>query len=91
MAGRPLDAGAYEGVVRVTGSSSGTEIRVPWWYGVTSDRPARITILSQVNSARRNAVSRDAILFRVTDAAGMPILSPDFRVLWNRGMDKCSR
>jgi minor extracellular serine protease Vpr len=67
-----LTAGAHEGVVRIVAASSGTETRVPYWYGVTS-APAHITILDALSSARRNSNQTDAILFRVTDAAGVVI------------------
>lgn len=80
-----LTEGAYEGFVRVTGTSSGTEIRVPWWYGVTSGTPAGITILSTLDRARRNSANEDAILFRVNDAAGLPIVSPEIRVVMESG------
>jgi hypothetical protein len=67
-----LPDGAYEGVLRIV-SSTGREIRVPWWYGATYGRPAAIAILDGITSARRNSTSRDAILFRVVDAAGLPV------------------
>ena len=61
-------------------SSSGTEIRIPWWYAVASNRPAGITVLDTIESGRRNSSQRNAILFRVTDASGLPLPSADVRV-----------
>jgi subtilisin family serine protease len=66
-----LTAGTYEGFVTVQGLVSGTTIQVPYWYAVTSNEPARITVLSTTASGRRGATVRDAVLIRVTDAAGV--------------------
>jgi minor extracellular serine protease Vpr len=74
-----LPEGPQQGFVQVRGSSGG-EIRVPWWYAVSGDRPAGITVLEAAASGRRNSTQRDAILFRVTDASGLPLASADVRV-----------
>lgn len=74
-----LQDGSYEGSFRIV-SSTGDEIRVPWWYGATSGRPAGITVLDAIDSARRGSLNRDAILFRVVDAAGLPVNADDLRV-----------
>ncbi|MEO7650874.1 MAG: S8 family serine peptidase, partial [Bryobacteraceae bacterium] len=74
--GSSLAAGAHEGFVRISGSSSGVETRVPYWYAVTSITPAHISILDSKTSARRGTTSRDAILLRVTDSAGLPLTTP---------------
>jgi hypothetical protein len=71
--GSGLRPGQQEGFLRVVGTSTGVETRVPYWYGVTSETPAGITVLQTVASARRGATARDAILFRVTDASGLPL------------------
>jgi hypothetical protein len=69
-----LAPGAHEGLIRVTGAASGNEIRIPYWYGVTSNTPARITVLQSSPSGRRGSLQQNAIQFRVTDSAGMAIL-----------------
>jgi hypothetical protein len=83
MDGSALDAGAYEGFVRVTGTVSGTEIRVPYWFAVPGRAPAAIPLLGLTSTGRRNAQLRNAIYFRVTDSAGVPIAGyqPDVEVV----------
>ncbi len=73
FAGSNLAAGAYEGVILVAGANGGVESRVPYWYGVKSDSPVAITDLDSDTSGTRGSRRTDAILFRVTDAAGLPI------------------
>ena len=75
LTGSNLVAGGYEGLVLVAGANGTVESRVPYWYGVASTTPARITDLGSITSASRNSRQRDAIHFRVTDAAGLPITS----------------
>jgi hypothetical protein len=65
-----LTAGAYEGYLSISGTS-GTQTRVPYWYAVPSGIPARITILDSISSARRRSLQQDAVLFRITDMAGL--------------------
>ncbi len=71
--GSNLAAGAYEGVILVAGANGRVESRVPYWYGVQSTTPVLITELRLLASAKRDSKQRDAILFRITDAAGLPI------------------
>jgi subtilisin family serine protease len=73
--GSGLLPGAYEGFIEVRGASSGTVLRVPYWYAVTADAPASITVLDIVSSGRRGSLQRDALLFRVIDAAGVSVAS----------------
>jgi minor extracellular serine protease Vpr len=73
MHGSGLSPGAYEGFIHVRGTNSGVEQRVPYWYGVGSHGPARITILDSTASGSPNAFVPDAVLFRVTDAAGINV------------------
>lgn len=69
--GAGLNPGAYEGLVRITGG--GSEIRVPYWYAVKGGEVAAIPLIGQTDSGRRNGQLREAIYFRVTDAAGVPM------------------
>jgi hypothetical protein len=71
--GQGLGAGAYEGTVKITGATTGTEIRVPYWSAVKGGQAARIPLLGVTASGRRNGTLRNAIYFRVTDAAGVPV------------------
>ena len=75
-----LNEGAHQGFIEVRGSS-GNAIRVPWWYAVSSSTPAGITVLQATESGRRNSTQRNAILFRVNNAAGLPITDADVRVV----------
>ncbi len=70
-----LSAGAYEGFITITGSTSGTQARVPYWHAVSSGMPATITTLDALTSARRGSTERDAVLFRITDAPGLALTS----------------
>ncbi|MDX2152116.1 MAG: S8 family serine peptidase [Bryobacteraceae bacterium] len=72
-----LEEGAHEGFIRAVSSSSGTEARVPYWYGVTSGRPAEVSVLSSVTEGRSGAVVPDAIAFRILDSAGLTISDAD--------------
>ena len=73
FSGSHLAAGQYEGFIRVTDTSTGVESHVPYWYAVRSDTPKYITILDVQDGASPSASVRDAIVFRITDASGVPI------------------
>ncbi len=69
-----LAPGAYEGLISIQSASSGSVANVPYWYAVGSDTPAYITILDYLTtSPRTNSLQQEAILFRVTDASGIPL------------------
>ncbi len=82
-----LPSGAHAGFLLVTGSLSGVQIRIPYWYATPSGAPAHVTILSSVGAGRRGSLQRDAILFRVTDAAGIALtdVQPDVTVTSGQG------
>ena len=82
-----LTAGAYEGFVSVQGTASGIEMRVPYWYGVPSGVPRYITVLDEQSSGRAGALVSDAVLFRITDAAGLLAegLTPEVSVVSGGG------
>jgi subtilisin family serine protease len=71
--GSGIGPGACEGIVRISGTSSGTTLRLPFWYASATGVPARITQLDITDSGRRNTTVQDAILFRLSDGAGLPI------------------
>ena len=78
FSGSGLGAGQYEGFLKIRGSVSGIEARVPYWYGVASDVPATITALyvkgfDDSTDYRAGARVTNAIYFRVTDASGIVI------------------
>jgi len=67
-----LTAGQYEGFIRVADTTTGVEMRIPYWYGIRSDTPKYITIID-VNGGGPSESVRDAILFRITDSSGIPL------------------
>ena len=71
--GSDLAPGAQEGFLQVLSTTTGAVMSVPYWYAVSNDQPAGITILSTVQTARRGSRQVDAVLFRVLDAAGLPL------------------
>jgi minor extracellular serine protease Vpr len=83
--GSGLAGGQYEGYITITGSQSGIQERVPYWYGVASNVPANITPLFVAGFDDNNQYSagariNDAIEFRVTDASGIIIPNPPVTV-----------
>jgi hypothetical protein len=70
-----LAPGPYQGYFVATSAANGSTIRIPYWYASTSAVPAGIKVFSAVSTARRGALTQDAVLFRVTDASGVPILN----------------
>jgi len=73
ITGTNLPPGAYEGFVHVVGTNSRVDERVPYWYGVGSSEPARITLLNTATSPLAGSTVPDAALFRVTDANGITV------------------
>ena len=74
--GAGLAPGQYEGVVTVQGTQSTVAARVPYWYGAPSGIPAHITVLYNASSSTPLAAgtrAANAVIFRVTDAAGLPV------------------
>jgi subtilisin family serine protease len=68
--------GAYDGFIGIQGTLASAASRVPFWYGVPSNQPAHITVLYNVgNDGAQSAGSRlsQAVVFRVSDAAGLPV------------------
>ncbi len=68
-----LTPGTYEGFIDVQGLQSSVAAHVPYWYGVPSNTPAHITVLSSTASGTAGSRLQNAILFRVTDAIGLPV------------------
>jgi subtilisin family serine protease len=82
-----LPEGTQEGFIAARGASSGTVLRIPYWYAVRSSTPAGITILAAETSGRRGGLLRDAFLIRVTDASGLVLtgVQPEVSVLSGNG------
>lgn len=73
FAGAGLQPGAYEGYLVAQGTVSGVESRIPYWYAVSPGAPRRITVLATDDAPEPGSNSADAIMFRVTDAAGVAL------------------
>lgn len=67
-----LPPGQYQGFVQVQGSAASVATRIPYWFAVPADTPAYVTVLSDSTSGSAGAVLNGAVIFRVTDAAGIP-------------------
>src|SRR5260221_673143 len=73
-----LATGSYEGFVKIRGTASGIEGRVPYWYGIASDVPDTITALfiksiDEPTEYKAGTRINNAIYFRVTDPSGIVI------------------
>jgi hypothetical protein len=68
-----LAAGEYQGVLVVRGTLTDAEIRIPYWYAVTSQTPRFISLFNVPASAFSNTTA--VIYARSMDAAG--IILPD--------------
>ncbi len=75
LSGSNLAPGGYEGFVVIGSANGQVDMRVPYWYGVTSATPVQITDLDSLTSAPRRSTQQDAITFNITDSAGVPITS----------------
>jgi hypothetical protein len=74
FAARELAAGEYQGFVQVTGTRPEADLHIPYWYAAASTTPRYITLMSPPTSGAPGATV--GIMFRVTDASGVAILSP---------------
>ena len=68
-----LSAGTHEGFLVIRSAATGAAIRVPYWYAVKSPKAAAFTILDVSATGRRGTLVRDALLFRMLDAAGLNV------------------
>lgn len=70
--GSSLAPGAYQGAILATSSTSGTQLRIPYWLDIPSG-PATIFDIYVDPYDVRNSLIYDAIEFRILDSAGAPI------------------
>ena len=76
FAGSGLSPGEYEGFLTVQGAQSSTGAAIPYWYGVPSGVPAHVTVLYNASGGGPVAVNTriaEAVVFRVSDASGLPV------------------
>jgi len=71
-----LEPGEYQGFVQIQGAGMAQPARVPYWYAVPSTEPRYLTVLRPIDPPARTAGSylRYAIIFRVTERSGVPLL-----------------
>lgn len=67
-------AAEHHGVVLIRGTRTDVETRIPYWYGVASNSAVRIELVEPPSSGRPG--STQSLLFRGTDAAGLPVSTP---------------
>ena len=65
-----LTPGEYSGYLLVSGTASAA--RIPYWFAIPGAEPAGISILYQDFFDSPRSSSSQAVVFRVTDAAGLP-------------------
>jgi hypothetical protein len=65
-----LTPGEYSGYLLVSGTASAA--RIPYWFAVPGSEPAGISILYQDFFDSPRSSSSQAVVFRVTEAAGLP-------------------
>jgi hypothetical protein len=67
--------GQYEGSIRIADTATGLETHVPYWCAVSTGTAAFITLLDVTRNGAPGRTVSDAVLFRVTDAFGIPVTS----------------
>ncbi|MGA7241136.1 MAG: S8 family serine peptidase [Bryobacteraceae bacterium] len=65
--------GQYEGFIQIQGASATVPTRVPYWFAVPSGTPTFVTLLELSASGTAGSTLTDAAVFRITDAAGLPV------------------
>ncbi len=68
-----LPSGEYQGFLRVSGTLPGSDMHVPYWYGIRSNEPAYLNIVRSDETGGAGQLLRGGLAIRVTDAAGIPI------------------
>lgn len=67
-----LAPGAYQGYLTVTGTTNPATATIPYWFAVPGGDPTGIAILYSDQSDSPRSTSRAAVVFRITDVAGLP-------------------
>jgi hypothetical protein len=67
-----LPGGERNGLFIIRGNASGSQIYVPYWHGVPTNVPSKISLLYSDESAPSSAVAY--IYFRLLDADGLPVV-----------------
>jgi hypothetical protein len=81
-----LAPGQYEGFIQIQGSAASVTTQVPYWFAVPASSPAFITVLSIAPSASAGSTLNQAVIFRITDSAGLSVpISPQVTPLSGGG------
>ena len=70
--------GTHQGVIQLT-SSTGTTLRIPYWFAVPSQEAASYTVLDQSPASPRVG-QQVQLIIRVFDTTGLPVLSDQFTI-----------
>lgn len=68
-----MTPGQYEGFIQIQGGAASVPTRVPYWFAVPSGTPAFVTMLTSTATATAGSTLTEAAVFRITDAAGLPV------------------
>jgi subtilisin family serine protease len=71
-----LAAGEYQGYLQVTGTG-GSTATIPYWFGVSGTTPSAVAIVYSDAFDFSRSTAPGAIVFRVLDAAGLPLSTTD--------------
>ncbi len=78
--------GVYEGVIRVQGTSSGTNLRLPYYYGVPSGRPTNIFAIAGDGSiGTAGKALPDLLILKLIDDFGFPVQGQDVQFRATQG------
>jgi subtilisin family serine protease len=82
-----LEPGEYQGFVEIQALGMPRPLRVPYWCAVPATRPQYLTILRARETGAPGSFQRSAIIFRVTERSGVPLLdsNPTVTVLSGDG------
>ncbi|HZT32529.1 MAG TPA: S8 family serine peptidase [Bryobacteraceae bacterium] len=86
-----LPPGQYEGFVTVQGTNSGVLSRLPYLYEAGSGTPQYLTVLHTASDLKAGGQASNAIIFRITDAAGLPLTSVEPTVSALSGSGRVTR
>jgi len=77
-AGPPPAGGEYEGFIHVTGTSTGVDLRIPYWFAVPTGVPSQIKVVIPPEFYAGGTYLFSPLLpeFRVLDTSGIPITTP---------------
>ncbi|HLJ15672.1 MAG TPA: S8 family serine peptidase [Bryobacteraceae bacterium] len=68
-----LPPGEYQGFIQVASTQTSVQTDIPYWFGATGVSPANIAILFADTQGSAGEQDPGAILFQVSDIAGVPL------------------